>query len=47
MNTEETKKNLRIGKNSKTIHQVEIATGEIINTFIHPNESYCTKLHDM
>lgn len=33
MNTEETKKNLRIGKNSKTIHQVEIETGEIVNTF--------------
>jgi len=33
MNTEETKKNLRIGKNSKIIHQVEIETGEIVNTF--------------
>ncbi len=33
MNTEETKKNLRIGKNSKIIHQVEIETGEIIGTF--------------
>jgi len=33
MNTEETKKNLRKGKNSKIIHQVEIETGKIINTF--------------
>lgn len=38
MNTEETKKNLRIGKNSKTIHQVEIETGEIINTFDGAND---------
>tara|TARA_B100001094_G_scaffold329118_1_gene391144 strand:- start:161 stop:1510 length:1350 start_codon:yes stop_codon:yes gene_type:complete len=33
MNTEETIKNLRKGKNSKTIHQILIETGEIVNTF--------------
>ena len=33
MNTEETIKNLRKGKHSKIIHQIEIKTGEIINTF--------------
>ena len=33
MNTEETIKNLKKGKNSKIIHQVLIETGEIINTF--------------
>ena len=33
MNTEETIKNLRKGKNSKIIHQILIETGEIINTF--------------
>ena len=33
MNTEETIKNLRKGKNSKKIHQILIKTGEIVNTF--------------
>ena len=33
MNTEETIKNLKKGKNSKTIHQILIETGEIVNTF--------------
>ena len=33
MNTEETISNLKKGKNSKTIHQVLIETGEIVNTF--------------
>jgi hypothetical protein len=33
MNTEETIKNLKNGKNSKTIHQILIETGEIVNTF--------------
>ena len=33
MNTEETIKNLRKGKNSKKIHQILIETGEIVNTF--------------
>ena len=33
MNTPETIKNLKKGKNSKTIHQIEIESGEIVNTF--------------
>jgi hypothetical protein len=33
MNTEVTIKNLKKGKNSKTIHQIEIESGEIVNTF--------------
>lgn len=33
MNTKETIKNLKRGKNSKIIHQILIETGEIINTF--------------
>tara|TARA_B110000285_G_C15129921_1_gene622866 strand:- start:331 stop:1674 length:1344 start_codon:yes stop_codon:yes gene_type:complete len=33
MNTEETIKNLKKGKNSKMIHQILIETGEIVNTF--------------
>jgi hypothetical protein len=33
MNTEDTIKNLKKGKNSKTIHQILIETGEIVNTF--------------
>ena len=33
MNTEETIKNLKKGKNSKIIHQILIETGEIVNTF--------------
>ena len=33
MNTEETIKNLKRGKNSKVIHQILIETGEIVNTF--------------
>ena len=32
MNTDETIKNLKKGKNSKTIHQIEIESGEIVNT---------------
>lgn len=33
MNTSETIKNLKKCKNSKTIHQIEIENGEIVNTF--------------
>lgn len=33
MNTEETIKNLKKGKNSKIIHQICIETGKIVNTF--------------
>ena len=33
MNTDETIKNLKKGKNSKTIHQILIETGEIVDTF--------------
>ena len=33
MNTDETIKNLKRGKNSKIIHQICIETGEIVNTF--------------
>jgi hypothetical protein len=33
MNTAETIKNLKKGKNSKIIHQIYIETGEIVNTF--------------
>jgi len=38
MNTEETIKNLKRGKNSKIIHQILIETSEIINTFYGASE---------
>ena len=38
MNTEETIKNLKKGKNSKTILQIEIETGNIINKFYGASE---------
>lgn len=38
MNTEETKRNLKRGKNSKMILQIEIITGKIIHTFYGASE---------